>query len=76
MTTTPITQLDVDDLRCMAEAAEDDLRRTETALRQARLNHETAVRAYILGSRQLMAQLATPTLAPPGAMRLPTDMTT
>lgn len=76
MTTTPITLLDLDDLRCMAEAAEADLTRAETALRQARLNHETAVRAYILGSRQLMAQLTAPTLAPPGAMRLPTDMTT
>lgn len=76
MSTTPITPLDLDDLRCMAEDAEDDLSRAETALRQARLNHETAVRAYILGSRQLMAQLTAPTLAPPGAMRLPTDMTT
>lgn len=76
MTTTPVTQLDVDDLLCMAEAAEDELRCAETALRQARLNHETAVRAYILGSRQFMAQLTAPTLAPPGAMRRPTDMTT
>lgn len=76
MSTANITPLDLDDLRCMAEAAGDELRRAETALRQARLNHETAVRAYILNSRQLIAQLATAQLSPPGAMRLPTDMTT
>jgi len=76
MATPHLTLLDLDDLRCIAESADAELRRTETALRQAQLNHECAVRAYILGSRQLLAQQTQPHLSPPGAMRLPTDMTT
>lgn len=74
---TQLTPLDLDDLRCKAQAAYEELVRAEVAAFVAKQKRIEAADAYALACRRwLQAQQDLAPLSPPGAMKLPTDMTT
>lgn len=74
---TQLTPLDLDDLRCKAEVAFEELLRAEEVVSVALKNRIEAANAYVLAYRRFQAQQAIALASsPPGAMRPPTDMTT